>query len=390
MATQLGRKLRMGMIGGGPGAFIGDVHRKAAQFDGGVELVAGAFSRDLAKSKQMASDLYLDPQRCYGDYAEMAHRERERADGVDFVTIVTPNVSHFAIARCFLEAGVPVVCDKPVTFTIQQAMELRELIRRTGQLFAVTYSYTGYPMVKLARDMVQHGMLGEIVKVQVQYPQGWLLIAEESGDRSLSTWRVDPAVSGKAGAMGDIGTHAAHLAEYITGLQITSLCASLSSQNPARPLDDDGNCLLEFNNGATGLLWASQISIGELNALAIKVYGRKGSIEWKQEYPTDLHFYDSDGTIHTYRRGTTGVAKLSKAAEAATRLPFGHPEALYESFANLYKNFASTLRARLEGRQPDTLMLDFPGIEDGIRGMTFIEAVVASANRWVPVGGFTD
>lgn len=378
----LGRKLRMGMVGGGPGAFIGDVHRKAAQFDQNVELVAGAFSRDPAKSAAMAGALFLDPARCYASYEEMADKEKARPDGVDFVTIVTPNVSHFAIAKRFLEVGYHVVCDKPVTYTFEQALELREIVKKSGKIFAVTYGYTGYPMVKLARDMVRQGMLGEIVKVQAQYPQGWLLEAEEAGQQSLNSWRIDPAVSGKAGAMGDIGTHAAHLAEYVTGLRMAAVCAQLGSLNPQRPLDDDGNCLLKFSNGACGMLWASQVSIGELNALAIKVFGRKGSLEWRQEYPTDLHHYTPDGVIHTYRRGTPAVAKISPAAAAATRLPFGHPEALYESFATIYKNVTGAIRAGLEGRQPTEIELDFPTIEDGLGGMAFIDAVVASKGAW--------
>jgi predicted dehydrogenase len=286
------------------------------------------------------------------------------------------------IAKCFLEAGFHVVCDKPVTFSLDEARQLRDIVAKSGKLFAITYGYTGYPMVKLARDMVKHGMIGEIVKIQAQYPQGWLMEAEEAGQQSLNSWRTDPQINGKGGAVGDIGTHAANLAEYVSGLKMTEICAQLTSHNPARPLDDDGNCHLKFSNGAEGLLWASQVSIGELNALALKVFGRKGSLEWRQEYPTDLLHYTPDGVIHTYRRGTVAVARISAAAAAATRLPFGHPEALYESFANIYKNFAGAIRAAWENRAATAIELDFPTIDDGLRGMAFIDAAVESRGQW--------
>jgi len=375
----------MGMVGGGPGAFIGDVHRKAAQLDGSVELVAGAFSRSADKSRQMADELYLDPARCYGSYAEMAKAEKEREDGVDFVSIVTPNFAHFDAAKTFLEAGYHVVCDKPMTLTTEEAIELKAIEEKSGKVFALTHNYTGYPMVKLAKDLVKDNVLGEIIKVEVQYPQGWLIEDIENQGARQAEWRTDPARSGASGCMGDIGTHAENLAGYITGLSISRLCAQLSVNVEGRRLDDDGNCLLEFDNGAHGILCASQVSAGELNGLQIKVRGREGSIFWEQEYPNDLKHYDKDGTIHIYRRGTDAIPKLSAAAAAASRLPFGHPEAFYEAFANIYKNATDTMRAVEAGREPTAIELDFPTATDGVRGLKFIDAVVNSKGKWVEI-----
>ena len=381
----MNRKLKMGMVGGGPGAFIGDVHRKAASFDGGVELVAGCFSQSAEKSKAMAGELYLDPDRCYASYGEMIAAEKKLPDGerIDFVSIVTPNDSHYEISKAFLEAGVDVVLDKPMTLNLEQALALREVVKKSGRVFALTHNYTGYPMVKLARDLVKRGKLGEVLKIVVQYPQGWLIKPIEREGAKQAEWRTDPKRSGAAGCMGDIGTHAENLAEYITGLRIKEICADLGVVVKGRQLDDDANCLVHYDNGARGLLFASQISVGELNGLRINVYGSEASLYWRQEEPNELLVYAPDGTICTYRRGTDAIGALSPAAARATRLPFGHPEAFYEAFANVYKNATDAMRARIDGRKPDELELDFPGIEDGVRGMQFIETVVASKGQWV-------
>jgi predicted dehydrogenase len=378
------RKLRMGMVGGGPDAFIGDVHRKAACLDGGVELVAGCFSRTPEKSRQMADALYLDKARCYGSVdamiaGELALPESKR---IDFVSIVTPNDSHFPVAKAFLEAGFHVVLDKPMTFDLKQALALRKVVRKSGKVFALTHNYTGYPMVKLARDMVRQDKIGKVLKIIVQYPQGWLVNPIERSGAKQAEWRTDPKRSGAAGCMGDIGTHAENLAEYITGLRMTEICADLGTMVEGRKLDDDGNCLVHFEGGARGLLFASQVCIGELNGLRIRVHGTQGGLSWQQEEPNNLNVYGADGTIHVYRRGTDAIGALSPAAARATRLPFGHPEAFFEAFANIYKNATDTMRAAIEKRQPTDLELDFPDVEDGIRGMQFIETVVASKGQW--------
>jgi predicted dehydrogenase len=373
------------MVGGGPGAFIGDVHRKAACLDGGVELVAGCFSRNAEKSREMAGTLYLDKKRCYESVDAMIAGELALPAGkrIDFVSIVTPNDGHFPIAKAFLEAGFHVVLDKPMTFDLRQAIALRKIVKKSGKVLALTHNYTGYPMVKLARDLVRQGKIGKVLKIIVQYPQGWLINPIERDGAKQAEWRTDPKRSGAAGCMGDIGTHAENLAEYITGLRMTEICADLGTMVEGRKLDDDGNCLVHFENGARGLLFASQVCVGELNALRISVHGTGGGLSWQQEEPNTLSVYSGDGTILTYRRGTEAVGALSPAAARATRLPFGHPEAFYEAFANVYKNATDTMRAQIDGREPDALALDFPNVEDGIRGMQFIETVVASKGQWI-------
>ncbi|MDI6774607.1 MAG: Gfo/Idh/MocA family oxidoreductase [Verrucomicrobiota bacterium] len=381
-------KLKMGMVGGGPGSFIGDAHVKAAQFDGGVELVAGAFSSTRAKSEERGRRLYLHPDRVYGSHEEMIEKELRLPAGerIDFVAIVTPNHLHYRAARDFLNAGFHVVCDKPMTLTLVEALALRNLARRKPkQVFALTHNYTGYPMVKLARDMARQERLGRILKVVVQYPQGWLVERIEKTGSKQAEWRTDPKRAGKAGAMGDIGTHAANLAEYVTGLRITELCADLASVVSGRKLDDDGNCLLRFDSGARGVLIASQVCAGELNGLRIRIYGQKGHLYWRQETPETLDFCACDGCVTAYRRGTAAISALSQAAAAATRIPFGHPEGFYEAFATIYKNATDTMRARLEGRKPSAINLDFPGVDDGVRGLEFIETVIKSSKskKWV-------
>ncbi len=387
---KLDRKLRMAMVGGGPGAFIGDVHRKAARLDGEIELVAGAFDIDPAKSKKMGKDLALDKSRIYGTCTEMLKAEKKLSEDqrIDFVAITTPNNWHFPIARDCLKAGFHVMCEKPMTFTTKEAKQLQALVKKTRKVFGLMHNYTGYPMVKLARDMVDKGELGKIRKVVVQYPQGWLATALEKTGSMQAGWRTDPKQSGAGGCVGDIGTHAANLAEYVTGLKISHICAELTTFVAGRKLDDDCNCLLKFNNGAKGILHASQISIGEENNLAIWVHGQKGSMEWHQEHPNYLHIRAMNAPEKVWKRGNDYVGAYSAAAGRNTRLPFGHPEAFFEAFANNYRNFAETVKCAIAGQKPDKLALDFPGVDEGVRGMLFIETVVASAKssqKWTPM-----
>lgn len=382
------RKLRMGMVGGGRGAFIGAVHRMAAQLDGQIELVCGAFSADPAKSAASGHDLFLPPGRVYAGYEDMMVGERALPEGerMDFVCIVTPNHMHYPVAVAALRAGFHVMCDKPLAFDLKQARALAALVRKTGLLFGLTHNYTGYPMVKEARDIALSGKLGRIRKIVVEYPQGWLAARLESTGQKQADWRTDPKRAGASCCMGDIGTHAENLAEYITGLRMESVCADLTTFVKGRKLDDDGNVLVRFQGGAKGILFASQISIDEENALAIRVYGEKGGLEWHQQEPNTLILKWPDQPRQLVRTGRGCVG--SKAALAATRLPAGHPEGYLEAFAVLYRNFADALRARMAGKKPGAAALDFPTVEDGVRGMAFIEAVVkssAGSRKWVTV-----
>ncbi|MHB9030648.1 MAG: Gfo/Idh/MocA family protein, partial [Candidatus Latescibacterota bacterium] len=374
----MNRKLRMGMIGGGKDAFIGAVHRMAATLDSECELVCGAFSSTPERSKESGAKLYLPPERVYGTYEEMFAAEKQLPEGqrMDFVSIVTPNYLHFRPAKQALENGFPVVCDKPMTFNLDEAKQLEELVNRTGLLFALTHNYTGYPLVKEARDMVRSGKLGKIRRIVVEYPQGWLATPIEAQGQKQASWRTDPKRSGAVNCMGDIGTHAENLAEYITGLRITELCADLTTFVEGRVLDDDGNVLLHLDNGARGVLYASQISIGEENALHIRVYGEKGGLEWDQQQPNTLLVKWMDRPMEVYR---TAAGYLSERARFNTRLPMGHPEGFIEAFANIYRNFVLALKARLDGQEPKPEYLDFPTVRDGVRGMAFIETVVAAA-----------
>ncbi len=379
------QKIRMGMVGGGFGAFIGGVHRMAAALDGEIELVCGAFSSDPEKSKASGAELGLLPDRCYGTFQEMIRREKRlRPDKrMQFVSIVTPNHMHYPPAKMALENGFHVICDKPLAFNMKEALALEKLVEKTGLLFALTHNYTGYPMVKQARQMIRHGELGKIRKVVVEYPQGWLSTHIESSGQKQAAWRTDPKRSGIAGAMGDIGTHAENLAEYITGLHITELCADISTFVPGRQLDDDGNVLLHFEHGAKGILHASQISAGEENNLNIRVYGEKGGLEWHQMEPNTLLVKWLDKPTEVYR---TGIGNLYPETTAHTRIPAGHPEGYLEAFANIYRNFAISVRARVDGRTPDPLHTDFPTVHDGVRGMRFIERVIASGkskSKWI-------
>jgi len=380
----MNRKLRYGMIGGGRGAFIGAVHRIAAQMDGKAELVAGAFSSDPERSKASGADLFLNPARVYGSYAEMAKLESRKpaAERLDFIVIVTPNHQHFPPAKLFLESGFNVVCDKPVTFNLAEAKKLRAIIKKTKKVFVLTHNYTGNAMVKQARALVRAGHLGELRKVVVEYPQGWLATNLEATGQKQAGWRTDPKRSGAAGCIGDIGTHAENLAHYITGLEIDSLCADLTTFVKGRKLDDDGNILVRYKGGAKGILHASQISVGEENALNIRVYGTKAGLEWRQEHPNQLIVKYADKPTEIWGRAQGYNAPT---ANAFTRTPPGHPEGYLEAFGNIYAEAFRAIAADVSG-EPIPTHLDFPTINDGVAGMAFIETVVKSSKlgaKWV-------
>ncbi|HVU95745.1 MAG TPA: Gfo/Idh/MocA family oxidoreductase [Puia sp.] len=382
----MNRKLRMGMIGGGRNAFIGAVHRIAANMDGLIELVCGAFSSQPDNARASGKDLFLPDDRIYLSYEEMIEKESKLpADKrMDFVVIVTPNHLHFAPAMLALEKGFHVVLDKPMTFSLDEAKQLSKKVADTGLLLCLTHTYSGYPMVKQARQMIKEGVFGAIRKIYVEYPQGWLSRLSEKDGSKQAEWRTDPKRSGKAGAMGDIGTHAAHLAEYISGLKISQLCADLHIFVPGRALDDDGNVLLRFDNGATGVLTASQVAAGEENALKIRVYGENGGIEWAQQEPNTLLVKWLDQPTQLYR---AGMGYLGSYAKFNTRTPGGHPEGYLEAFGNLYRDFAITLAARIDGTTPPKEALDFPSAEDGVRGMAFIDNLIRSnesKEKWTP------
>ena len=374
------RKLRMGMIGGGKDAFIGAIHRLAFNMDGLVEIVCGALSINPAIAKESGEALFLPPERIYLNYEEMLEKESEVPENMrmDFVTIVTPNFAHFSPAKMALQKGFNVVIEKPITFNLAEAIELKQIVEQTGLLLCLTHTYSGYPMVKQAKAMVNDGVLGKVRKLWVEYPQGWLSKLSEREGNAQAAWRTDPSKSGKAGCIGDIGTHAAHLAEYITGLKITHLCADLNVMVPGRALDDDGNVLLKFNNGAAGVLMASQVAAGEENALKIRVYGEKGGLEWAQQEPNTLLVKWLDAPTQILRAGGNYGDRLSSYAVFSCRTPGGHPEGYLEAFANIYRNFAVTLGAKIDGTTAPKEAADFPGVDDGIRGMSFIDTVVAS------------
>ena len=383
----MNRKLRMGMVGGGSDAFIGAIHRLAAFMDGQIELVCGCFSINPEISLSSGKSYYLPENRVYKTYQEMFENEAKLPEGdrMDFVTIVTPNFAHFGPAMMALENGFHVVIDKPITFNLEEALQLQKKLKETGLLLALTHTYSGYPAIKQAKQMVAEGQLGKIRKIFVEYPQGWLSSKLEDTGNPQASWRTDPKRSGKAGAMGDIGTHAHHLAEYITGLKTIELCAELNIFVPGRLLDDDGAVLLRFDNGAKGVLMATQIAAGEENALKIRVYGDKGGLEWAQHEPNTLIAKWANKPTEIYRVGT---GFMGLAAVANTRTPGGHPEGYLEAFANIYRNFSYTLRAKMNGEVAKPEWLDFPGVEDGIRGMQFINTVVEAGYndnvKWVP------
>lgn len=384
----MNRKLRMGMIGGGRGAFIGAVHRIAAGIDGQIELVCGALNANPEIAVLSAADLYIEPKRSYRTYHEMFEKESKLPpnERMDFVSIVTPNYLHFEPAKLALENGFHVVCEKPLSFSLDEALQLQKLVEKTGLTFALTHTYTGYSMVKQAREMCTSGIFGNIRKVVVEYPQGWLSTPLELTGQQQAAWRTDPKRSGKAGAVGDIGTHAGNLAETITGLKITELSADVTTFVPNRLLDDDANVLLRFSNGAKGVLHCSQISAGEENALNIRVYGEKGGIEWHQHDPNTMYVKWLDKPMEVYR---TGMGYMSDMAKRNTRIPAGHPEGYLEAFANIYKNFATVVQAKIAGTKADPIYHDFPTVADGVRGMKFIDAVIASGQKnaaWTKIG----
>ena len=373
------------MVGGGRGAFIGGVHRRAAALDGEIELVAGAFSSDPKKSALSGKDFYLKPSRVYASYQEMAEKEKALPENerIDFVTVVVQNYLHFEVAKTFLEAGINVICDKPVTLDLDQARELRKIIKKSKKVFALTHNYTGYPMVKLARQMIRKGELGQLIKVVCEYPQGYAITALTGEDKAIANWRADPKIAGISNCMGDIGTHAENLVHYITGLEIDRLCADLSVNIPGRTLDDDGNVLVRFKGGARGIIYASQVSNGDENDLNIRVYGTKKSLEWHQEEPNDLIVKDARSPRQIYRRGNDYV---TGPAADNTRIPFGHPEGFIEAFANVYNAAAVAIRDERAGKFPRKSGYDYPDIRDGIIGMAFIETVVKSSKskeKWI-------
>jgi len=383
----MNRKLRMGMVGGGKDAFIGAIHRIAANMDGLIELSCGALSQYPDIAKESGKMLFLPDERTYTNYEDMIKAESSLAADkrMDFVTIVTPNFAHFAPAMMALDHGFHVVIEKPMTFTLDEAKQLQKKVEETGLQLCLTHTYSGYPMVKQARYMVQNGVLGKIRKIYVEYPQGWLSKLSEREGNAQAAWRTDPKRSGKSGCMGDIGTHAAHLSEYITGLKITHLCADLNIMVEGRALDDDGNVLLKFDNGAAGVLMASQVAAGEENALKIRVYGERGGIEWAQMEPNTLLVKWLDQPTQILRAGGNYTNLLSSFATHNCRTPGGHPEGYLEAFGNIYRNFALTLSARISGEEPSKEMLDFPRVEEGVRGMAFIDNVVkssASKEKW--------
>ncbi len=385
------RRIRLGMVGGGEGAFIGAVHRIAARLDDRYELVAGALSSDPARARDSGGALHLDPARSYAGFAAMAEAEAARPDGIEAVAIVTPNHRHHGPARAFLAHGVHVICEKPMTHRLEDALDLQAAARDSGALFAVAHTYTGYPLVRQARAMVADGTLGGIRVVQVEYAQDWLTAALETapgqGGQKQAAWRTDPAQSGPAGSVGDIGTHAFNLAEFVTGLSVESLAAELTCFVPGRRLDDNAHMLLRFRGGARGALWSSQVAVGQENALRLRVYGSKGSLEWAQEQPNVLVFTPFGEPPRLIRRAGAGSGP---AAAHASRIPSGHPEGYLEAFGQLYRDFAEQVAARAEGRVPDPACLLVPGIDAGVRGMRFIGAAVASSGAgaaWVAIEG---
>lgn len=372
------------MIGGGPGSFIGAVHRIAANLDGQIELVCGCFSSKPEKSRATGESLFLPPERVYASWEEMLEKEALLPEGerMDFVSIVTPNHVHFAPAMIALDKGFHVALDKPMTFSLEEAKQLAAKVKETGKLFLLTHTYTGYPMVKEARHRVLNGDLGKVRRIYVEYPQGWLY-NDCAATNKQAAWRVDPNRSGKAGCMGDIGTHAFNLAEYITGLKATEICGELQTFVPDRLLDDDGAALIRYEGGARGVLMASQIAVGCENSLKIRVFGEKGGLEWRQEEPNTLILRWPDRPAEIVRTNNGYVSGISAYN---SRVPAGHPEGYLEAFANLYRNFATALRAKLEGKEPAPEALDFPSAEEGVRGMRFIETIVSTNNtdaKWL-------
>ncbi len=382
------RKLRMGMVGGGKDAFIGAVHRMAANLDGQIEIVCGAFSSNHEKCIETGKSIFIDENRCYPTFAEMMKQEAKLPTHIrmDFVAVVTPNHLHYLPAKLALEHGFPVIIDKPISYTTEETLQLKEIVEKTQLPLAVTFTYSGYPMVKQARTLVKQKDIGDITKIVVSFPQDWLTEKIEDTNQKQAAWRTDPLRSGKSGTYGDIGTHAAHLAEYISGLKITKVLSQLNKVVDGRPLDDDANVFLEFENGAKGILVASQICAGEENGFKINVFGNKGSVQWSQEDNNSLYVKWLNKPLQKYRSGTNNNY-LSKEALAHLRIPSGHPEGYLEAFANIYRNFAEGIRAH-KAKKPQNPILDYPSIDDGLHSMSLIDAVVSSTekgNKWVTV-----
>lgn len=366
------------MVGGGQGAFIGAVHRIAARMDDEYELVAGALSADPDRARASAAELRIAPDRAYTDFRDMAVKETARQDSIDVVAIVTPNHVHHAAACAFLDAGIHVICDKPLTATLADARDLVRRVEAGKSLFGLTHNYTGYPMVRQARDMVADGTIGAVRVVQVEYPQGWLATRLEETGHKQAAWRTDPARSGPAGCLGDIGTHAFNLAEFVTGLLCECVAADLSTFVPGRPLDDNAHLLLRFPGSVRGMLWASQVAVGHENGLRLRVYGERGALAWAQEHPNQLHVAALGEAPRVVTRGS---ASAGPAAARATRIPAGHPEGYLEAFAQLYRDFAEQVRAKMEGRAADPAACLVPGVRDGLRGVAFIAAAIGSSER---------
>ncbi len=378
METQAARKLRYGMVGGGKGAFIGDVHRRAIALDGLAELVAGCFSQNYDNTLETGANLGLSRDRLYATWAEMAQKESARPDGIDFVSIVTPNAMHYPVAKAFLNAGISVVCDKPLTFEESEARELGEIAKKKGLLFGVTYTYTGYPAVKHAREMVKRGDIGEIRFVNAEYPQEWLATPSERQGSKQASWRTNPALAGKSNCVGDIGSHVENMISYVTGLKIKALCARLDTYVEGRPLDDNATIMIEYEGGAKGLYWASQIAIGYDNGLRFRIFGTKGTIQWSQENPNYLIVSKLGEPTQVLSRGRDG---FYSHAQSYSRIPSGHPEGYFEAFANIYKTFIAALAKIKAHGKPSPEELDFPTAEDGATGVRFINKCVDSSQK---------
>jgi predicted dehydrogenase len=370
------RPLRLGMVGGGQGAYIGNIHRIASRQDGAWQLVAGAFDADAARGHSFAASEGLNPSRSYDDYKAMIAGELAREDRIDAVAICTPNFTHFPISKAFLEAGFDVICEKPLTATLEDAVALEKLVRESGRFMGVTYTYSGYPMVHHARHMVAAGDLGKIRTVQVEYPLEWMATAIEAEGNAQAAWRTDPKKNGRGGSIGDIGTHAYHLAGFVSGLKLESLTADLATFVAGRALDDNAHVMLRYEGGARGLLWSSQVALGSSNGVRLRVFGEKASLTWFQEQPNELVHARLNGRTEIIKRGADD---LSQAAKARTRTPPGHPEGYLEAFANLYAGFAEAIRAGREGREPTAIGSDIPTAYDGLKGVAFVDAVVDSA-----------
>jgi predicted dehydrogenase len=382
--AKAGGRIRLGMVGGGQGAFIGAVHRIASRIDDQYELVAGALSSQRKRAIDSALELGIERDRAYGDYEEMARAEAKRKDGIEVVSIVTPNHMHAGPAKAFLKAGIHVICDKPLSLNVTEATELVKLAKKSGKIFAVTHNYTGYPMIRQAREMIAAGELGELRLVQAEYAQDWLTERLEATGQKQADWRTDPKRSGAGGSLGDIGTHAYNLACFVTGLTLDSLLADLTAFVKGRKLDDNDNILLRWKGGAKGMLWASQVAPGNENGLTLRVYGTKGGISWKQEEPNTLWFAPFGQAPRKITRGGHGAGA---AAGRVTRVPSGHPEGYLEGFANVYAEVARAIRAARTGAKPDSAVI-FPTVEDGLKGMQFVEAAVKSSAKgsvWVKV-----